>query len=194
MAFNFVSSSSKRISYEQSCKSTRQIKEAEERPNLHCHHHVGRFVENSLDSTIGTVTELFTELELIHVDEERSAIGKVDTRGVYNRFAVEVERTRRVTEKKVRGRGHEMGRRAYTILPKLANGVLDTAAGRRGGHSVPSGTPTAGPAPAAPPPGPCCSPVMSLSLNRGLLRLADIPGEWTNPERNEEGRPESVRS
>jgi hypothetical protein len=56
--------------------------EAEERPNLHRHHRVGGFVKNSLDSTVGTVTELFTELELIHVDKERGAIGKVDTRRV----------------------------------------------------------------------------------------------------------------
>lgn len=74
--------------------------EAIERPNLHRHHYVGGFVENSLDSTVGTVTELFTEVELIHIDKERSTIGKVDTRRVYNCFAVEVERTRRVTDKK----------------------------------------------------------------------------------------------
>ena len=74
--------------------------EAEERPNLHRHDHVGGFVKNSLDSTVGTVTELFTELELIHVDKERSAIGKVDTRRVYNCFTVEVKRTRWVTGKR----------------------------------------------------------------------------------------------
>jgi len=56
--------------------------EVEERPNLHRHHHVGGFVEDSLDCTVGTVTELFTELELIHVDDERGAIGKVNTRRV----------------------------------------------------------------------------------------------------------------
>jgi len=56
--------------------------EAEKRPDLHRHHRVGRFVKNSLDSTVGTITELFTELELIHVDKEGGAIGKVDTRRV----------------------------------------------------------------------------------------------------------------
>jgi hypothetical protein len=74
--------------------------EAEERPNLHRHHHVGGFVKNSLDSTVSTVAELFTELELIHVDKERGAIREVDTRRVQNCFAVEVKRTRRVTGKK----------------------------------------------------------------------------------------------
>jgi len=35
-------------------------------------------MENSLDCTVGTVTELFTEQELIHVDGEVGAIGKVN--------------------------------------------------------------------------------------------------------------------
>jgi len=74
--------------------------EAEERPNLHRHHHVSGFVKNSLDSTVGTITELFTELELIHVDKERGATGEVNTRRVYNCFAIEVKGTRRVTGKK----------------------------------------------------------------------------------------------
>jgi len=35
-------------------------------------------VKDSLDGTVGTVTELFTKLELSHVDGERGAIGKVN--------------------------------------------------------------------------------------------------------------------
>jgi hypothetical protein len=36
-------------------------------------------MDHSLDSTVGTVAELFAKLELIHVDGEGGAIGKVNT-------------------------------------------------------------------------------------------------------------------
>jgi hypothetical protein len=45
---------------------------------LHRHRHVGGSMDYSLNSTICTVTELFPELELIHVDGEGWAIGKVN--------------------------------------------------------------------------------------------------------------------
>lgn len=60
-------------------------------------------MEDSLDGTVGAVTEFFTELELIHVDGERRAIRKVDPGGMYDCFAVKIERARWITIKWVRG-------------------------------------------------------------------------------------------
>ena len=144
-------------------------------------------MEDSLDGTVGAVTELFTELELIHVDGERRPIREVDPGGMYNRFAVKIERARWITIRWVSGYSRSRTRRTYTIFPKFANGVFVTAAGRRGGHSASFGTTAAGPALAVPPPV-SCSPVMSLSLNDGLLRRAAIP------ELERSGPPEGVRS
>ena len=154
--------------------------------NLHRHVHLRRFVQNALHSPVISPTELFLKLQLAHVDRKGGSVRKIDSFGVQDGLAIEVQCTRRIANHQSTILTTSRRNQTHTIFPKLAKGVPHVCpAGERRGMSSMTGRPPPRPALLGPPPDgrPMSPTARSLTLSFGpALRAA-------RPPRGPGGRP-----
>lgn len=76
-----------------SCTNSNTKRAVGERTNLHGHVNVGRNMKDLLDCAVISFAKLFVELKLVHIDGKFGTGGKIDTFGMEDSLAVEIEGT-----------------------------------------------------------------------------------------------------